>query len=167
MDVNDDAGQPGCSNEITENDDLVGYISHMSPVMTSGAKKYFNCHLHTKNETRRAVMIRVQKQKSPVKISKFRINLNSPSKDIILNKDTHISPTVLSSENAFTPVTVSTDEVTPLAALKNAVPEQLVIVQFDCTEENYHKKQVGTSQAGWNIAGSNWTNQHCPLARSS
>ena len=148
----------------------------MSPVMTSSAKKYFNCHLHTKNETRRAVCfspekkhitIRVQEQKSPVKISKFRINLNSPSKEIILNKDTHISPTVLSSENAFTPVTVSTDEVTPLDALKNAVPEQLVIVQFDCTEENYHKKQVGTSQAGWNIGGSNWTNQHCPLARSS
>ena len=143
----------------------------MSPVMTSGAKKYFNCHIHTKNETRRAVcfspekkhiMIRVQEQKSPVKISKFHISLNSPSKDIILNKDTHISPTVLSGENAFTPVTMSTDEVTPLDALKNAVHEQLVIVQFDCTEENYHKKQ-----AGWNIGGSNWTNQHCPLARSS
>ena len=106
--------------------------------MTSGAKKYFNCHIHTKNETRRAVcfspekkhiMIRVQEQKSPVKISKFRINLNSTSKDIILNKDTHISPTVLSRENAFTPVTVSTDEVTPLDALKNAVPEQLVTIK--------------------------------------
>ena len=70
-------------------------------------------------------MIRVQEQKSLVKISKFRINLNSPSKDITLYKDTQISPTVLSTENAFTAVTNSINEVTLLDALKYAVPEQL------------------------------------------
>ena len=70
-------------------------------------------------------MIRVQEQKSLVKISKFQINLNSPSKDITLYKDTQISPTVLSRENAFTAVTVSINKVTPLDALKYAVPEQL------------------------------------------
>lgn len=49
----------GCSNEITKNDYLLGYISHMSPVMTSGAK---NCHIHIKNETRRAVCFSPEKK---------------------------------------------------------------------------------------------------------
>lgn len=49
----------GCWNEITKNDDLLGYISHMSPVMTMGAKK---CHIHTKNETRRTVCFSPEKK---------------------------------------------------------------------------------------------------------
>lgn len=74
---------------------------------------------------RKNIVIRVQEQKSLVKISKFQINLNSPSKDITLYKDTQISPTVLSRENAFTAVTNSINKVTLLDALKYAVPEQL------------------------------------------
>ena len=121
----------GCWNEITKNDDLLGYISHMSPVMTTGAKKNVISTPKMKQEEqsvfpqRKNIVIRVQKQKSLVKISKFQINLNSPSKDITLYKDTQISPTVLSRENAFTAVTVSINKVTPLDALKYAVPEIL------------------------------------------
>lgn len=71
-------------------------------------------------------MTRLQEQKSPVKISKFKINWNSPTKDIVINQDTNNSQTTLSDENAFAPVTVPTDSITSLDSLTNAVPEQYI-----------------------------------------
>lgn len=74
-------------------------------------------------------MTRLQEQKSPVKISKFKINWNSPTKDIVINQDTNNSQTTLSDENAFAPVTVPTDSITSLDSLTNAVPEQPITIK--------------------------------------
>ena len=128
----------GCLDEIDEKEDLLGYISNMTPMMTSGSKKYFNCHINAKNQKKRAVcfspkkrskMTRLQEQKSPVKISKFKINWNSPTKDIVINQDTSNSQITLSDENAFAPVTVPTDSITSLDSLTNAVPEQPITIK--------------------------------------
>lgn len=74
-------------------------------------------------------MTRLQEQKSPVKISKFKINWNSPTKDIVINQDTNDSQTTLSDENAFAPVTVPTDSITSLDSLTNAAPEQPITIK--------------------------------------
>lgn len=107
-------------------------------MMTSGAKKYFSCHIHTKSQKKRAVcfspekktlLARLQEQKSPVKISKFKINTNSPTKDIVINQDTEITRTELNAESAFTLVTIPTDSITTLESLSNAIPEQLITIK--------------------------------------
>lgn len=74
-------------------------------------------------------MTGLQEQKSPVKISKFKIRWNSPTKDIVINQDTNDSQTTLSDENAFAPVTVPTDSITSLDSLTNAVPEQPITIK--------------------------------------
>lgn len=52
----------GCLDEIDEKEDLLGYISNMIPTMTSGSKKYFNCHINTKNQKKRAVCFSPKKR---------------------------------------------------------------------------------------------------------
>ncbi|CAH3152945.1 unnamed protein product [Pocillopora meandrina] len=61
------ANMPGCLDEIDEKEDLLGYISNMTPMMTSGSKKYFNCHINTKNQKKRAVCFSPKKRKIPSK----------------------------------------------------------------------------------------------------
>lgn len=130
----------GGSDQINEQQDLLGYISNMTPMIASGSKKYmyFNCHIHTKSQKKRAVffspekkilMARFQEQKSPVKISKFKINFSSPTQDIIINQDTEITQTELNGESAFIPVSVPTASITTLESLANAVPEQLITIK--------------------------------------
>ncbi|RMX45678.1 hypothetical protein pdam_00023853 [Pocillopora damicornis] len=124
------ADMPGCLDEIDEKEDLLGYISNMTPMMTSGSKKYFNCHINTKKIRRKGQSAsHLKREKSPVKISKFKINWNSPRKDIVINQDTNNSQTTLSDENAFAPVTVPTDSITSLDSLTNAVPEQPITIK--------------------------------------
>ena len=52
----------GCLDEIDEKDDLLGYISNMTPMMTGGSNKYFNCHINTKNQKKRAVCFSPKKR---------------------------------------------------------------------------------------------------------
>jgi hypothetical protein len=59
---------------------MFGYLVNVSPVKTSGSRRYFNFHIQTKSVTRRAVcfspekrsnMTTFQDQKVPVKIQQF------------------------------------------------------------------------------------------------
>lgn len=52
----------GCLDEIDEKEDLLGYISNMTPMMTGGSKKYFNCLINTKNQKKRAVCFSPKKR---------------------------------------------------------------------------------------------------------
>ncbi|RMX52167.1 hypothetical protein pdam_00019883, partial [Pocillopora damicornis] len=129
MEFEERADMSGCSDEIDEKEDPLRYISNMTLMMTSGLKKYFNCHIHTKNQKKRAVcfspekksqMTRLQEQKFPVKKSKFKIN----------------------DKNAFVPVTVPTDSIMPLDSLTNAVPEQPITIMVKVFNLSQPKKII-------------------------
>ncbi len=114
---------------------MCGYLVNVSPVKSSGNKKYFNFNIQTKSETRRGVcftpekrvnMSMFQDQKVPVKIQQFR---TAASNDVAVDQKTEISPTTLTEEQVFTPNFVPSDRITSLDSIKNAISEQFVTVQ--------------------------------------
>lgn len=104
----------------------VGQKSILTATLTQKIRRKGQSASHIKREVK---WLDFQEQKSPVKISKFKINWNSPTKDIVINQDTNNSQTTLSDENAFAPVTVPTDSITSLDSLTNAVPEQPITIK--------------------------------------
>ena len=146
-------------------------------MMTSGSKKYFNCHIHTKNQKKRAVcfspekksqMTRLQEQKFPVKISKFKINWNSLTRHChqpgyqYLAHNTKWQECFCSCNcsNRLHHVPGLPDKCCPRTAYHNNGQ----IVQPIPTQEDHNSQQNRTYQTGWNTYGPNRTNQHCSLA---
>jgi hypothetical protein len=116
-------------------EEMFGYLVNVSPVKTSGSRKYFNFNIQTKSETRRGVcfspekrtnMTTFQDQKVPVKIQQFR---TAASNDLIVDQKTEVSPTTLTEEQMFTPNFVPSDRITSLDTIKNAIGEQFVTVK--------------------------------------
>ena len=118
-----------------DNEEMCGYLVNVSPVKSSGNRKYFNFNIQTKSHTRRGVcfspekranMSHFQDQKVPVKINQFR---TAASNDVVVDQKTEISPTTLTEEQMFTPNFVPSDRITTLDSIKNAVAEQFVTVK--------------------------------------
>ena len=114
---------------------MCGYLVNVSPVKSSGNKKYFNFNIQTKSETRRGVSFSPEKrvnksmfqdQKVPVKIQQF---CTAASNDVVVDQKTKISPTTLTEEQVFMPNFVPSDRITSLDSIKNAISEQFVTVK--------------------------------------
>ncbi len=73
-------------------------------------------------------MLALSKQKSPVKIEKFSVSKKYGREDIVINKRTIITPTVVSFDH------VDLEETMEIKALKNVRPDQLVSVRGTIVE---------------------------------
>jgi ssDNA-binding replication factor A large subunit len=73
-------------------------------------------------------LLALSKQKSPVKIEKFSVSKKYGREDIVINKRTIITPTVVSFDH------VDLEETMEIKALKNVRPDQLVSVRGTIVE---------------------------------
>ena len=112
---------------------MICYVHDVSPVKTSSRnKRYFDCLLQSEQLTRRAVSFSpekqpmfhsIQKNKSPIKIKKFKID--ETYKDIVIETGTEVSNTP--PPQSFQRVTCYDHDTTlTISSLANIASEQLV-----------------------------------------
>ena len=108
------------------------YVHSVSPLKKSGHTSYINCTLQTKSKVHRGVCFAtskqetleaMEKQKSPVKIKNFTINNKYGTEDVVINKNTTITPTTADFDYH------SQEKVLPISSLTNVAPEQLVSIK--------------------------------------
>ncbi|CAB4032888.1 Hypothetical predicted protein, partial [Paramuricea clavata] len=95
-------------------DEIKCYIHGVSNVKSSGKTNYFSCQLQTESSgvvravcfspEKRQVLEQYEEKKSPVKLSKFRINEKEGSKDVIINKYTNVIKAEETAEFKCTPL---------------------------------------------------------------
>ena len=110
------------------------YIHALSSVRSSGKTNYFSCQLQTESSgvlravcfspEKRPVLEKYEEKKSPIKLSKFRINEKEGSKDIIIQKHTSLIKAEESEEFKYEPVVHS--GVTAISSLNQVATGQLV-----------------------------------------
>ena len=107
-------------------------MHNVSPVKKSGATSYFNCHLQTDKDLIGSVCFATEKketldamaaQRSPVKISNYNISNKYGRRDVVINRNTHITSTT-----ADFPYKAQSD-VTSIASLSKVAPQQLVAIK--------------------------------------
>lgn len=112
--------------------DITCYIHNVSPIKKSGTTKYFNYVIQTKSDVRNGVCFAVDKretldslaqQHSPVKIHKYSLSNKFGRKDIVINKNTLITPTTLDFKYQ------DLDDVTSIALLSQVTAGQLVKIK--------------------------------------
>lgn len=113
--------------------DINGYFHSISPIKKSGSTKYFNYTVQTESTTHNGVCFALEKkptidalaqQHSPVKIQRFSISNKYQREDIVINKNTLISPTKVNFEfNNQESNTLS------IASISEVAPGQLVLVK--------------------------------------
>lgn len=83
------------------------YVHSVSPLKKSGHTSYFNCSLQTKTNIYRGVCFAtgkqealqpMQKQKSAVELRNYTINTKYGTQDVVINKNTTITPTAANFE---------------------------------------------------------------------
>lgn len=116
--------------------DITCFVHNVSPVKKSGPTSYFNCHLQTDKDLIGSVCFATEKketldamaaQRSPVKISNFNISNKYGRRDVVINRNTHITSTT-----ADFPYKAQ-DHVTSIASLSKVAPQQLVAIKGKIT----------------------------------
>ena len=108
------------------------YVHSVSPLKKSGHTSYIICTLQTKSKVHRGVCFAtskqetleaMEKQKSPVKIKNFTINNKYGTEDVVIDKNTTITPITADFEYH------SQEKVLSISSLTNVAPEQLVAIK--------------------------------------
>ena len=85
---------------ISFQDEIQGYIQHVSPLQKAGQYKLFDCNIQTRDAVLRAVSFSPSRKrhldnmmasKSPVKIGKYRKKIRYGEESIIIDEDTTIT----------------------------------------------------------------------------
>ena len=117
--------------EIIEGEELLCYIHRVSPLKQSNNTAYFTAELQTSpkhvvravsfSPKKRSSFCKFEEEKSPVKISKFKIS-SRDSKDVIINNNTAITLTQV----PFKCKEICSSSVSTISSLQNVSLEQLV-----------------------------------------
>lgn len=114
----------------------------MSPIRKSGNTSYFNYTLQTNNDVQRGVSFYVPrketietlaKQKSPVKVKTYSYSYKHERKDIVISKNTILTPT---SSFEY----VSEDNVLSISSLTHVAADQLITIKGHLHHLNATKK---------------------------
>ena len=118
--------------------DIHCYIHSVSPVKKSGGSNFINCDIQTPSAVVRGVCFAVDKkqtldalahQKSHTKISNYSISTKYGSKDIVMNKQTILTPLTTATFDYKT-----LNNANSIATLWQVAPEQLVTIKGKVTQ---------------------------------
>ena len=137
-------------------------MHNVSPVKKSGPTSYFNCHLQTDNDLigseKKETLDAMAAQRSPVKISNFNISNKYGRRDVVINKNTHITSTTADFPYK------EQDVVTSIASLSKVAPQQLVAIKGKITHLSVTKTIViqdsPVKKAGRLYSGSIWLHKN-------
>ena len=117
--------------------DIVCYIKDTSPIKKKGTLKYFNCILQTTssgvqkavcfNPERKAAFDTLEKQRSPVKLSKYATSNKYGTTDIVIQKYTNVVPTEAPELEAL--YQQQTSSYATISSLQDVAPNQLITVK--------------------------------------
>lgn len=119
----------------TDPQEITGYIHAVSPIKKSGSTKYFNYTIQSESVTHNGVSFAVDKrpemdtlaeQHSPVKVERFTISRKYQREDIVINKNTLITPTTVNFEYNNQHSTCNTSTI---ASISQVAPGQLVLLK--------------------------------------
>lgn len=117
---------------FSEKQEITCYIHNVSPVRKSGRTSYFNYVLQKDSTIQKGVSFNIErrealetlsKQKSPVKISKYKISDKYDRQDIIIHKHTTITPTTATFAYQ------DQKDVLSISSLGRVASEQLITIK--------------------------------------